>query len=894
MAYSTVTSESRASVISPRGRVTKLTIFTRRLMRVPAATATRTTTSRGHLRNRHRTGYDLARLAAGYSALNPHIVPGRTPGTTTIDFGDSLAVAALNSALMAVDYGVRGFEIPPDTISPGIPGRADYVHQLADLLADDCDGVVPRGGAVRGLDIGCGASCVYPLLGVADYGWSFVGSDVSERSLDLAQQILDRAGVEGVQLRRQHDATSVLRGVLREGERFAFTMCNPPFYASADAAAAASTRKWRGLGKAGGGARRSFGGTQGELWCAGGERRFVATHIRQSAAAPHASLWYTSLVSSEASMPKLRAELRAARATRCEELRLDSANKRGRVLAWSFMADAPRRAALRGGGGGGGGGRARGGGGAVMCAARDDDDKEVVEEAVDVDIEEVELEPTSFAALGLSRAMQRAAAAQGWAAPTRVQAQAIPAILAGADCCVEAETGSGKTAAFALPLLQRLAESAPRRRGNHVQALVLSPTRELATQTAETFIAISRALHADAGGSGVPPRIAAVHGGVSINPQLRALGGGAAVLVATPGRLLELLACNGVCLAESAVLLLDEADRLVAPAFADELAAVIEQLPPRRQTLLFSATFPYASRPRAERLLRDPVRLSPSSSSSSSSSSLSGDSVHGGGADDDTVAAAAVASAAERYATAPPPETIEQRAIAVDVRQRTPLLRHLLATEGWRRALVFVASQKAAEHVAQKLAASGVAAAALHGGLSQQLREERLEQLCASALRVVVATNVAARGLDVVGLEAIVNYELPRSTADYTHRVGRTGRAGAAGVAVSFVASTGPGNEAHFQLIERRHGGMSVPREVVPGFEPKDEERLFAPAVVAASEAGAGGEAEAAGPGVPGVSHSQLGLAHDRMHGGVKGRRKSKKDKLREQHAAAARAAGSA
>ena len=149
---------------------------------------------------------------------------------------------------------------------------------------------------------------------------------------------------------------------------------------------------------------------------------------------------------------------------------------------------------------------------------------------------------------------------------------------------------------------------------------------------------------------------------------------------------------------------------------------------------------------------------------------------------------------------------------------------------------------------------------------------------------------MAARGLDVVGLEAIVNYELPRSTADYTHRVGRTGRAGAAGVAVSFVATTGPGNEAHFQLIERRHGGMSVPREVVPGFEPKDVERLFAPTVVAAP--GTAAEAEAPSPGVvPGVRHSRLGLAHDRMHGGVKGRRKSKKDKLREQHAAAARAA---
>ena len=202
-------------------------------------------------------------------------------------------------------------------------------------------------------------------------------------------------------------------------------------------------------------------------------------------------------------------------------------------------------------------------------------------------------------------------------------------------------------------------------------------------------------------------------------------------------------------------------------------------------------------------------------------------------------------------------------------------------------------------HVAMKLVKRGYQAKALHSGLTQEVRAARLDDLRASRLRVLVATDLAARGLDVAGLEAIVNYELPRSTSEYTHRVGRTGRAGEAGVAVSFVASTGAGNEAHFALIEKRHGGLHVPREVLAGFEPKAQDRIFAQE--GASSAGdvtspvedAEVETEEEAPPkvitpVPGVQHSRLGLAHDRMHGGVKGRRMSKKDKLR---AAAAQAA---
>ncbi|EOD14947.1 hypothetical protein EMIHUDRAFT_53137, partial [Emiliania huxleyi CCMP1516] len=391
-----------------------------------------------------------------------------------------------------------------------------------------------------------------------------------------------------------------------------------------------------------------------------------------------------------------------------------------------------------------------------------------------------------FVQLGLHADLSHAASRLDWPAPTPIQQQSIPAILDGKSVWAEAPTGSGKTAAFALPLLQRHLETGDRPgRRRRVKTLIVAPTRELAVQTADAFVALCRELPrpADGGAHFSNPRVVAVTGGVSIQPQLRSLGtGGADVLVGTPGRLLEVLESNGVSLESVSTLVLDEADRLLAPAFGDELEAILAHfVRAGLQTLLYSATFPYASRPRARRMF---------------------------------------GSRPFRYASAAPPATIAQRAILVDVRERTPLLRHLLETEaGWTRVLVFVASQKSAEHVAAKLRRSAVAAEAFHGGLSQEVRAQRLDDLRASRLRVLVATDVAARGLDVVGLEAIVNYELPRSTADFTHRVGRTGRAGEAGVAVSFVASTGAANEAHFALIEKRHG-MQVAREAVEGFEP--------------------------------------------------------------------------
>lgn len=403
----------------------------------------------------------------------------------------------------------------------------------------------------------------------------------------------------------------------------------------------------------------------------------------------------------------------------------------------------------------------------------------------------------SFESLGLSEPLRRAVADRGYATPTPVQAAAIPAILHGADVRASAQTGSGKTAAFALPILQHLSAS-PRERGRFVRSLVLAPTRELAAQIGESFRAYSRYLPD-------PIKVLTVYGGVSINPQMMALGGGADVIVATPGRLLDLIDHNAVSLSAVAILVLDEADRLLDLGFSAELDRITGLLPKRRQNLLFSATFPAEVQALAENLLRDPVRI-----------------------EVETVPA-----------TAP---DILQRAIEVDPPRRTQLLRHLVQTNGWTRVLVFVATKYATEHVAEKLRKAGIRAEALHGELSQGARTQRLADFKAAKIHVLLATDLAARGIDIVQLPVVVNYDLPRSATDYTHRIGRTGRAGESGVAVSFVSA---GTHAHFRLIEKRNN-LSIPREQVEGFEPEELEVPANPT------------------------------------GGIKGRRKSKKDKLRE------------
>ena len=377
----------------------------------------------------------------------------------------------------------------------------------------------------------------------------------------------------------------------------------------------------------------------------------------------------------------------------------------------------------------------------------------------------------TFSSFGLSADLLRAIGERNYLAPTPIQDAAIPAILEGRDVWACAQTGSGKTAAFALPLLQRTLNhdrDTPRR----VRTLILVPTRELAAQVGESIRLYSRHMPR-------PIKTIVVIGGLSINPQMMALRGGADIVVATPGRLLDLVDRNALRLGEVSTLVLDEADRLLDLGFSDELARIIALLPSRRQNLLFSATFPPAVHRLAEELLRDPVRIDVPSTA----------------------------------ATRPP---ILQRSIRVDLAHRTALLRHLITDQGWSRVLVFVATKYATEHIAEKLRRAGIHAAAFHGKLSQGARTKALADFKASRARVLIATDVAARGIDIVQLPAVVNYDLPRSTADYTHRIGRTGRAGESGVAVSFVTTD---TEAHFRLIEKRHG-IRLPREIISGFEP--------------------------------------------------------------------------
>jgi len=424
------------------------------------------------------------------------------------------------------------------------------------------------------------------------------------------------------------------------------------------------------------------------------------------------------------------------------------------------------------------------------------------------------LAPT-FLQLGLSPLLSAAAAAAGWTLPTAVQAAVLPAALQGRDVLALAPTGSGKTAAFVLPLLQRLLEQPQlaTERPRLLRALVLAPTRELALQTGDAV----RGLIA---GMARPLRLVVAVGGASINPQLMALRGGAHLLVATPGRLLDLLAHNALSLAQVNQLVLDEADRLLDLGFADELGRILAALPPRRQNLLFSATLPEEVAALAAQHLREPLRVDAPTSS----------------------------------ALALP--DISQRAMEVDTGRRTALLRQLVVELGWPRVLVFVATQYASEHVADKLRRAGLTAQALHGRQSPGRRSQALTDFGAGKLQVLVATDLAARGIDLPGLEVVLNYELPRSAVDHVHRIGRTGRAGQAGLAVSFICADAPGSEVHFRLIEKRQQ-QRVEREQWPGFEP-------------------------AAPALP--------LPPSDGDGGIKGRRKSKKDKLREAQAAAATA----
>ncbi|MDY0012251.1 MAG: 23S rRNA (adenine(1618)-N(6))-methyltransferase RlmF [Rhodocyclaceae bacterium] len=295
-----------------------------------------------HPRNRHRQSYDFAALTAAFPELARHLVT--TPaGNPSIDFAEPAAVKALNQALLAMAYGIRSWDIPPGALCPPIPGRVDYLHHLADLLAECHGGAIPRGPKLRVLDIGVGANCIYPLLGYAEYGWRFLGVDMDPAALANAQGILAANGLTGtIALRHQPVAEHIFFGLLRSGEKFDLSLCNPPFHASAAEARAAAERKWRQLGKTAGedtGAkpRLNFGGQAHELWCPGGERGFLDRMIRESAQIPRRCLWFTSLLSKAETLPHLEGILRQVGVRTIRVIPMAQGQKHSRILAWSFL-----------------------------------------------------------------------------------------------------------------------------------------------------------------------------------------------------------------------------------------------------------------------------------------------------------------------------------------------------------------------------------------------------------------------------------------------------------------------------------------------------------------------------------------------------------------------------
>jgi ATP-dependent RNA helicase RhlE len=345
-----------------------------------------------------------------------------------------------------------------------------------------------------------------------------------------------------------------------------------------------------------------------------------------------------------------------------------------------------------------------------------------------------------FSSLGLSTPILRALTAQGYSEPTPIQAQAIPLILGGRDLCGIAQTGTGKTAAFALPILQRLGAVPRRPSPQTCSTLVLSPTRELASQIADSFRAY---------GAGMPLSTAVVFGGVPIGRQRQQLARGIDILVATPGRLLDLIDTRSLALSSVQILVLDEADRMLDLGFVHALKRIVKLLPRPRQTLLFSATMPRAIAALAEEYLDNPAR----------------------------VAVAPAATTVER---------IDQRVVFVPSDRKRDLLATMLRDPTLARVLVFTRTKHGADRVVRHLSASGFEAAAIHGNKSQPQRERALAGFRYGQARVLVATDIAARGIDVDGVSHVINFELPNVPEDYVHRIGRTARAGAAGTAIAF------------------------------------------------------------------------------------------------------------
>ncbi|MEB3264032.1 MAG: DEAD/DEAH box helicase [Synechococcus sp.] len=398
-----------------------------------------------------------------------------------------------------------------------------------------------------------------------------------------------------------------------------------------------------------------------------------------------------------------------------------------------------------------------------------------------------------FASLGLGEPLLKAVADKGYRVPSPIQRDCIPAVLSGRDVMAAAQTGTGKTAGFTLPMLERLRHG-PHARSGVVRALVLTPTRELAAQVAESVTAYGRYLDL---------RSDVVFGGVKVNPQISRLQRGTDVLVATPGRLLDLQQQRAVRLDRVEILVLDEADRMLDMGFIRDIQKILALLPAQRQNLLFSATFDPSIRRLATGLLHNPVQLQ--------------------------------VTPENRTAT-----TVEHVLHPCDMARKPDLLCHLIASNDWQQVLVFSRTKHGANRLADRLTQEGMAAAAIHGNKSQGARTRALAGFKSGELRVLVATDLAARGIDIHQLPHVVNLDLPNQAEDYVHRIGRTGRAGHAGHAVSLVAA-----EEHelLRAIEKLIG-TPLPRREVPGFEPTV---LSAPPLDLSGGRGRGGSRPAGG-----------------------------------------------
>lgn len=376
----------------------------------------------------------------------------------------------------------------------------------------------------------------------------------------------------------------------------------------------------------------------------------------------------------------------------------------------------------------------------------------------------------SFTALGLSPQILRALDNSGYKEPTQIQDEVIPLVLSHHDVLAQAQTGSGKSASFVLPILYLWSQNVGEGKSK-IKALILTPTRELTLQVAQTFETMGAFLPRK-------PKVVSIIGGESIGNQLFAIQKGCDIVVATSGRLIDVLNKKQMNLSHLEFFVLDEADKMLDLGFAEELELILKEIPTKRQNLLFSATYPPKMQMIASRITQNPMQVTIESD-------------------------------------VPTVQTIHQRVIEVNHANRGPLLRHLLESEKWEQVLVFMANKRATDNIAAKFKKYGFLAESFHGDLVQEDRNYTLDAFKAKKIRVLFATDIAARGLDIDNITCVINFDLPRSPADYIHRIGRTGRAGKSGVAVSFIDHE---DFDHFKLIEKC-SQIKLPREQIEGFE---------------------------------------------------------------------------